>query len=111
MKVGAMLCLSVAIAVGAYAIQDYSTNARNLSVAQYRLPAPYLEAQMNGYGERERTEAALGIMAFVLVMGSLVLFTPENDQGRTRNSSKVRQRRFGAKAASHARPSGKTVLP
>jgi len=37
MKVGAMLCLSVAIAVGAYAIQDYSTNARNLSVAQYRL--------------------------------------------------------------------------
>jgi hypothetical protein len=70
----AMLCLVVAIVGTGYVIEDYSTNARNLSVAQSQLP------QMSGYGERERTEAALGIMAFVLLMGSFVLFSQANDR-------------------------------
>ena len=88
MRVGALLCLLVAISVGGYAIKDYSTNARNLILARSETPRPYSEAQINGYVERERTEAALCIIAFLLGLGSFVLFAPGNDPRQNRNSQK-----------------------
>ena len=68
---------------------------------------PYFEAQINGYSERERTEAALGIRGFVLAMGSFVLFSQRSRENRSEEKTHQHHHANASQLAS----SGKTVRP
>jgi hypothetical protein len=94
MKSAAILSLFLTIVLGIYAIGDYYHNVQSLRQHANVGPAELLnghllspeEAEKKRYEDQEGTDGVIGIVAFVALIGSLILFA----QAKKDNKEKMR---------------------